>query len=158
MQRQFTATVYIFKDNKTVLMLHKKFKKWLPPGGHVDPNETPQEAAKREAFEETGLEIELVSEENLWIDFSHSKSIERPHFCFLQEIPAYGTVEAHQHIDFVYLGRPVGGAILLNKQESEDLRWFTLEEIQGLEEGEIFPEVKLALERLFKTSESMVVV
>ncbi len=42
------------------LIFHRKLKKWLPPGGHIDPNEMPSETAIREAFEETGLEIELI--------------------------------------------------------------------------------------------------
>ena len=57
MKRQFTATVYILEKDKVLLIHHRKLQKWLPPGGHMDPNETPAEAACREAFEETGLKI-----------------------------------------------------------------------------------------------------
>ena len=64
MLRQFTATCYVIKDDKVLLIYHKKFKKWMPPGGHIDPNETPPEACRREVFEETGLEIEIIKQSN----------------------------------------------------------------------------------------------
>ena len=63
MRRQFTATVYILHEFKVLLIFHRKLFKWLPPGGHVDENELPSDTAIREAREETGLEIELVSQE-----------------------------------------------------------------------------------------------
>ena len=33
---------------------------WKIPGGIVDPNESLQDAAKREVFEETGVEAEMI--------------------------------------------------------------------------------------------------
>jgi len=57
MEKHFTATTYIIQDGKVLLIPHSKLGKWLPPGGHVELNETPPECAIREALEETGLEI-----------------------------------------------------------------------------------------------------
>jgi ADP-ribose pyrophosphatase YjhB (NUDIX family) len=39
-----------------LLIEHARLRTWLPPGGEMEPNETPLEAARRELFEETGLE------------------------------------------------------------------------------------------------------
>jgi 8-oxo-dGTP pyrophosphatase MutT (NUDIX family) len=150
MERQFTATCYIFKDEKVLLVHHKKFDKWMPPGGHLDANETPQEAALRECFEETGFEIELISDENEWVDYPNAASLKRPYMCLLENIPATAKTAAHQHIDFVFLGRPINGALLCNTEESHDIRWFTKEEITKLvPEKEIFAEVKQTLSTLF---------
>ena len=61
MERQFTATLYIFFEGKTLLHCHPKLGKWVPPGGHLEPNETPPEAAIREAKEETGLDVAILN-------------------------------------------------------------------------------------------------
>nr|WP_242001866.1 NUDIX hydrolase [Kribbella steppae] len=34
--------------------------RWELPGGHVEPGETPAEAATRETFEETGLQVDVT--------------------------------------------------------------------------------------------------
>jgi 8-oxo-dGTP pyrophosphatase MutT (NUDIX family) len=39
-----------------LLVRHKRLGTWLPVGGEIEAGETPLEAAKRELFEETGLE------------------------------------------------------------------------------------------------------
>lgn len=57
-----TVDIIIEKNGKIVLIKRKKepFKdKWVLPGGHVEENETVEEAAIREAKEETSLDIKL---------------------------------------------------------------------------------------------------
>ncbi len=150
MERHFTATVYIIQDDKVLLLYHRKLQKWLPTGGHIDPNETPVEAAKREALEETGLEIELIRQENVWIENWNAASLERPYLCLLEEVPAYQHVPAHQHIDFIYVGRPKGGSELQNREETDGLRWFTLEEVEQLKpDSEMFAETQEVLRSIF---------
>ena len=43
-------------DGSSLLVDHVKAELWLPPGGHVEPDEHPAEAARREATEELGIE------------------------------------------------------------------------------------------------------
>jgi 8-oxo-dGTP pyrophosphatase MutT (NUDIX family) len=150
MLREYTASVYIVEEQQVLLIFHRKLSKWLPPGGHVEPHELPSEAARREAFEETGLEIDLISQENLWIDRWNAKSFERPYLCLLEEIPARPDQPAHQHIDMVYLARPMGGRPDFNGDEVDGMRWFTLEEIEALESDvAIFEETKQVLRNIF---------
>lgn len=149
MIKHFTATVYMLRDDHVLLIFHKKMQKWLPPGGHLNPNEAPHEAAKREAIEETGIEVEFTLQENIWVERWNASSIPRPYMCLLEEIPAYKDQPAHQHIDFVYVGKPVGGTELENLDETDGLRWFTLEEIEALESDvTIFEETKQVLKQL----------
>lgn len=142
MERQFTATVYLFHEGKVLLHLHAKLGKWLPPGGHLEANETPPEAARREAREETGLEIEFIEQKNLKINAYNGVSFERPFLCLLENIPAYKDKPAHQHMDFIYLARPVGSVENLN-----GFRWFSYEELQGLD---LFPDVAEVLRLLLR--------
>lgn len=118
----------------------------------MDANETPPEAARREVFEETGLEIEFIKQENIWINRWNANSFERPYQCLLEEIPAFGDKPAHQHIDFIYIARPSGGQVMQNHAETSGIRWFSWEEIEALApDEEIFVETQQAIQHLLNT-------
>lgn len=51
-----SVLVFIKQDEKW-LMVRNKFRGWEFPGGHKEQDETEFETAKREAFEEAGVEI-----------------------------------------------------------------------------------------------------
>jgi 8-oxo-dGTP diphosphatase len=43
-------------DGREILLVdHKQAQLWLPPGGHVEPDEHPRETVKREMIEELGF-------------------------------------------------------------------------------------------------------
>lgn len=68
------ATIAVMDENEAILMAPRLDSgKWTLPGGHLDDNETPSQAAVRELAEETSLEID---EDDL--DFLGSKSVETP--------------------------------------------------------------------------------
>ena len=47
-------------QGKILLSQHKKRTTWETQGGHIEPGETPMEAARRELYEESGaLEFEI---------------------------------------------------------------------------------------------------
>jgi 8-oxo-dGTP pyrophosphatase MutT (NUDIX family) len=60
--RHFTVAVFVVWEGKVLLHLHRKLGMWLPPGGHIEKNELPNEAAVREVLEETGIRVRLVGE------------------------------------------------------------------------------------------------
>jgi 8-oxo-dGTP diphosphatase len=52
--------VWVFDpEYHQVLLVEHRWRRWVPPGGKVEPGETPRTAAERELFEETGLLVEL---------------------------------------------------------------------------------------------------
>ena len=54
------AYAAIFDDEDRVLLCHRRdMDMWNLPGGLVEPNEAPWEAAVREASEEVGLAVEI---------------------------------------------------------------------------------------------------
>ncbi|WP_083646504.1 NUDIX hydrolase [Kitasatospora sp. CB01950] len=59
----FGAEVWVFdEDLARVLLVENRWRGLVPPGGRVEPGETPREGAIRELFEETGLRVEPFPE------------------------------------------------------------------------------------------------
>ena len=52
-----TGSAIVVGRRGVLLLRHKRLGLWLQPGGHIDPGESPWQAAVREAHEETGLEV-----------------------------------------------------------------------------------------------------
>lgn len=126
--KHFVATGYIVRDGKTLLLFHKKLQMWLPPGGHIDPGELPEQACLREILEETGLEAEILSPKRepdpkdgrVW--YMHV-----PNHVQLEDIP-----NGHpQHIDFIYFCRVRDGAATLAPKEHDDMRWHSIKDLEG---------------------------
>ena len=100
--RDFTVAVFVVHAGHVVLHRHAKLGLWLPPGGHIEPNELPDDAAIREVREEAGLEIELVGSRGLDQDHAgQPKQLVRPEGIQLEDIGS-----GHQHIDLIYFARP----------------------------------------------------
>lgn len=56
-----TASAFVVSSRGVILHRHRRLGIWVQPGGHVDAGETPDEAAVRETFEETGLQTRHLS-------------------------------------------------------------------------------------------------
>ncbi len=62
-----TTLCYLEKDNKYLMLYRNKKEndanagKWVGIGGGFEPRESPEECAKREIFEETGLRADALS-------------------------------------------------------------------------------------------------
>lgn len=150
-KKHFTATAFIVDSrNRTLLLWHKRLGRWMPPGGHVEDDELPEEAAKRECKEETGLDVEIVgdAQEDLFTGNPHEgRMLKKPIAMLLEEIPAYPlrNEPAHEHMDFLFLARPLDEEqiAVLNHDEGHEMRWFNKTEVYALDETqEIFANVK----------------
>ncbi len=101
----FTASAFVVDDagERACLVTHLKLGRLLQPGGHVEPDdESLEEAAMREAREETALELVF-----------HPVA-PRPFDLDIHEIPERPGEPAHFHLDVRYLligrGEPCDGA------------------------------------------------
>jgi ADP-ribose pyrophosphatase YjhB (NUDIX family) len=126
--RDFTATTFVVHEGRTLLLLHRKLGEWFPPGGHIDPNELPDEAAVREVLEETGLEVELLTAG--W-PLGHVRVLPQPYCILLEDISP-----DHQHIDLIYFARVRGGSLAHSEREAHGARWLTWDELADPEINE----------------------
>ncbi len=126
----FTSSIYIVRDGKVLLHKHKKLGIWLPPGGHIELEEDPNQAALREAKEETGFNVEIIGNPRLVESPKDgSKDLIPPMF-----INRHNFNEIHEHVDMVYFARPVGGA-LQSEEEGGEIEWFDEASITTNEKG-----------------------
>ncbi len=58
---QSAHILVINKKGEILLTQRKDVPLWVIPGGHLEKNETPEKAVKRELFEETGLNVGKVN-------------------------------------------------------------------------------------------------
>ncbi len=98
--RDFAVAVFVTWDNRVLLHWHAKLARWLPPGGHIEPHEIPDDAARREVWEETGVRAHLVETPSVRSDLprpGEPRPLCRPAGVLLTAISP-----THHHIDFVY--------------------------------------------------------
>ena len=123
--RHFTATGFVVHEGATLLHWHSKVKMWLPPGGHIEPNEDPVQAALREIEEETGVKAEVVPT-GTPVELEYPEQVHAPFTIEIEDIddPAQGW---HQHIDMIYFCKPVGAPGAIN----DGWRWVSAEELES---------------------------
>ncbi len=138
--RHFCASTFVIdRYNKKILLVkHKKFNKWVQPGGHIEEDETPEEAAVREVFEETGLRIKLLGER-----FPRESDFVRP-----LAIQKNRGKTGDLHIDIVYVAEPLYEQdIKYDEKESLGIGWFSRNELENIS---VFPDVKITMDYLLK--------
>lgn len=108
-----TASAIVVSDDgrRVVLHLHKRLKIWLQPGGHIDAGETPWEAARREASEETGLPVSLAGHDG-----------DAPPA--LLHVDVHPGPRGHTHLDLRYLVTSPLVAPSPPEGESTEVEWF----------------------------------
>ncbi len=122
-----TASGIVVGRRGTVLHLHKRLGIWMQPGGHIDPGETPEIAARREAIEELGMGIE------------HPSAGPR-----LIHLDVHEAAAGHLHLDLRYLllgedvdpDPPAG--------ESPDARWCGWDEALSLADAALVDALPVA--------------
>ena len=143
--KHFTVTGYVVNERRTKLLVihHRKLNRWMPPGGHLEPNELPHEGAIREVFEETGISARLA--ENSGPDFGLAGIVDvqipRPLALQYQLIPAGSEGSEHIHLDLVYhLTADEETVAVPQLSEVNAVRWMTKDEI--LDSREVFDSVR----------------
>ena len=123
MRYGISAGTILVEDSKILLVRHKGagMDFWVPPGGSVEGEESVFECARREAFEETGLDVEL--DRIIYIEEFVDGDLR---FCKL----------------YILATAAAGVVTLENKTEEEDflidVRYFSQSDLSGMT---VFPDV-----------------
>jgi 8-oxo-dGTP pyrophosphatase MutT (NUDIX family) len=128
----FTVAIFVVHDKKILLIHHRKLDKWLPLGGHIELDEDPEQAALREAKEESGLDVELLGERPPTTS-PGTRALLAPRFLDIHRI-----TDTHEHIGMIYWARPKRGgsapaAELAAAAEHHDIRWCSSDELDKLQ-------------------------
>src|SRR5207237_10734044 len=122
----FTVAIFVVRDEKILVIHHRKLDKWLPLGGHIELDEDPEQAALREAKEESGLEVELIGERPPTTS-PGTRALIAPRFLDIHRI-----TDTHEHVGMIYWARPRNGAVALAAAEHHAIRWCSAEELDAL--------------------------
>lgn len=133
----FTVSIYIVRANKVLLHRHKVLGIWLSPGGHIELDEDPNEAALREAKEETGLDVRLVGDSREYHSHYKARDLISPEFLNRH---LYSKTGNHEHVDLCFFARS-GSGEASHEVEGGEIRWFSREELEK-RGTEIVPDVR----------------
>jgi 8-oxo-dGTP pyrophosphatase MutT (NUDIX family) len=118
----FTGSALVVSADGTHCLLHhhRKLDRWLQFGGHCDGEQDVLSVAQREAFEESGIDGLIVASR-------------RPFDLDIHDIPAIGDEPPHFHYDIRYVLIAPERAESRTSHESNELRWFSTDEVERLE-------------------------
>ncbi|UTH74298.1 NUDIX hydrolase [Chromobacterium sp. IIBBL 290-4] len=146
LEKHFTASVFVLNPAREVLLLrHRKLGVWLYPGGHVERDETPDQAALRELREETGIAAELMGARDAGLADAAADvtPLHLPYRVLCEYIA--DARDPHYHLDLIYLARTASRRCPMEREAGE-AGFFSHDRLAGLE---MFPSFRRMLQGLF---------
>jgi ADP-ribose pyrophosphatase YjhB (NUDIX family) len=168
----WTACGCLIHDQKILLVKHKKLNMWLNPGGHLESNELPHQAAEREFREETGIKVRAIIDPQ-WQNSEASEYLPNPFATNLHWISrenylsrTQGAAVAsstkakwsrgcEQHLNFIFLVEPINARAMettLDEKESTEINWFSHAELSRLD---LHPNIQQEIEAAWRLDERM---
>jgi 8-oxo-dGTP pyrophosphatase MutT (NUDIX family) len=115
-----SAVVLIWDDDGRLLLVKDKdIGLWQTVGGGLDPDEAPEDAAKREALEEVNVEVELTGLRGV---------VGGKGFRII-----YPNKDEVAYVAIVYDARIKSGEVKPDNEEASDAKWYAKSELAGLE-------------------------
>jgi len=123
MKVDLTVAGYIIHDEKILLIHHRKLDLWLPVGGHIEENETPDQALIREVKEEIGIDIEILNQSNIPLEGNIKYNLAIP---FYTNVHPVGD---HDHYGLFYICKAINPNQLRINKELKNFEWFTKDDL-----------------------------
>ena len=127
MRLDFVVAGYIFHKKKVLLIHHRKLDLWLPVGGHINRDETPDDALRREIKEETNLDIEIFSHNALPLEGNIKANLSTPF-----SVNVHNVMD-HDHCCFFYACKALNPDELKTNGEVKGHMWVSKEELNRKE-------------------------
>jgi 8-oxo-dGTP pyrophosphatase MutT (NUDIX family) len=116
------AVALVAREDGAVLLIRRTDNgNWALPGGAIEMNESVADAAVRETFEETGIQVEVTGLLGIYSDPGHVI-----HFTSNDEV--------RREFSVALTARPVGGEPTLSTESSE-VRWVAPADLAGYTMG-----------------------
>lgn len=107
---QNASLAIITDDQKRILLVKRRDAPvWVLPGGGIEPKESPEHAALREAFEETGLTCEVID-----------------------HIATYLPINRMTSTTHLFTCRPLAGTLVRFSSETADACFFSLDALPAM--------------------------
>jgi len=143
-QHDVTVSAWLFRGDEqqeVFVHMHRKIRKYMQIGGHIELDETPWQAIAHEIAEEAGYKLnnlEIYQPDYMPVELSDVVVHPVPSL-----VVTYQPVPGHYHTDFAYvfheISKPSGAP---DANESNDFRWMTFDELlSGKEAGEVLSDV-----------------
>ncbi|BCB74566.1 hypothetical protein GCM10022251_82180 [Phytohabitans flavus] len=132
--RHLTASAVVIDPARRVVLLavHNVTRLWQFPGGHLEPDESGDEAAIREAREETGIHATLWTRDRL--DVPAGVWQPSPIMTIQYVAPANPRWDEpeHLHVDMLYLTTADSLVVpIAQPDEVDDAQWMPIDQLNG---------------------------
>ena len=122
-----TGSGVVIGPRGVILVKHRRLHRWMQPGGHIEPGESPEEASVRECTEETGIPV------------AHPKDGPT-----LIHLDVHEAAKGHTHLDVRYLIEAPDEDPDPPEGESQEIRWFSWDEASATADESLRGALRLA--------------
>lgn len=114
-----SVAVMVRDGDRVVVGRHRDVGTWVIPGGALEPGELPADAAVREVWEETGLEVRLTGIHGVYAGTDDHRV-------------TYPNGDVVDYVAMVFDAEVVGGELPSETDELTELRWVDLDTLRSL--------------------------